>query len=340
MGRQTPDAESAAVWESAGAAGGRLQLRRVSGLPEGATLMQNWVDIHYTSRDGLRLYARHYPAPGSTRRPAVCLAGLTRNCRDYHDLAVALSGAGEAARDVFALDYRGRGRSQYATDWKTYSILVELNDTLDFMTMKGLERAAIIGTSRGGLIAMLMAALRPNAMGAVVLNDIGPVIERDGLARIVAYVGRVPLPADWKAATELVYEMNRRQFTAVPAEQWSEVARQLFNDDNGLPAPAYDPELAKAISVMDGPVPELWPQFAALGHVPLLVIRGENSDILSERTLAEMRARHPRATVFTARGEGHAPLLKDTASIAAIADFLARSDGETYAHAPALTAHG
>ncbi|HZT47982.1 MAG TPA: alpha/beta fold hydrolase, partial [Hyphomicrobiaceae bacterium] len=127
--------------------------------------MQNWVDIHYTSRDGLRLYARHYPAPGSTRRPVVCLAGLTRNCRDYHDLAVALSGAREAARDVFALDYRGRGRSQYATDWKTYSILVELNDTLDFMTMKRLERAAIIGTSRGGLIAMLMAALRPNAMG-------------------------------------------------------------------------------------------------------------------------------------------------------------------------------
>jgi pimeloyl-ACP methyl ester carboxylesterase len=295
--------------------------------------MQNWNDIHYTSRDGLRLYARHYPAPGSTRRPAVCLAGLTRNSRDYHDLAAALSGAGEAARDVFALDYRGRGRSQYAPDWKTYSILVELNDTLDFMTMKGLDRAAIIGTSRGGLIAMLMATLRPNAIGAVVLNDIGPVIERDGLARIM-------LPADWKAATELVYEMNRRQFTAVPAEQWPEVARQLFNDDNGLPAPGYDPELAKAISVMDGPAPELWPQFAALAHVPLLAIRGENSDILGERTFAEMRARHPRMTPFIARGEGHAPLLKDTASIAAIADFLARSDSETHANVPALASLG
>jgi pimeloyl-ACP methyl ester carboxylesterase len=302
--------------------------------------MQTWIDIHFTSRDGLRLYARHYAAPGSTRRPVVCLAGLTRNSRDFHDLALALSGPGEAARDVFALDYRGRGRSQYASDWKTYSILVELNDTLDFMTMKGLERAAIIGTSRGGLIAMLMAALRPNAMGAVVLNDIGPVIERVGLARIIAYVGRVPLPADWKAATELVYEMNRRQFTAVPVEQWAEVARQLFNDDNGLPAPAYDPELAKAVTVMDGPMPELWPQFAALARVPLLIIRGENSDILSERTFAEMLSRHPRATAFAARGEGHAPLLKDTASIAAIADFLARWDAETYASAPALAALG
>ena len=137
--------------------------------------------------------------------------------------------------------------------------------------------------------------LRPNALGAAVLNDIGPVIEREGLARIVAYVGRVPLPADWKEATELVHEMNRRQFTAIPAEEWADIARQVFNDDNGLPASAYDPQLAKAISMMDGPTPELWPQFAALTHVPVLAIRGENSDILSPKTLAEMSARHPRA---------------------------------------------
>lgn len=300
--------------------------------------MQNWNDIHYTSRDGLRLYARHYPAPGSAHRPVVCLAGLTRNCRDYHDLASALAAAGETARDVYTLDYRGRGRSQYDPDWKNYSILIELNDVLDFMTMKGLDRAAIIGTSRGGLITMLMGVLRPNALGAVVLNDIGPVIEREGLARIIAYVGRIPLPADWKEATELVTEMNRRQFTTMSAEQWAEFARQLFNDDNGLPAPAYDPALAKAISVMDGPTPELWPQFTALAHVPLLAIRGENSDILSEATFAEMRARHPRLTAFTARGQGHAPLLKDAASINAIGEFLARTDGETFALVPALSA--
>jgi len=148
----------------------------------------------------------------------------------------------------------------------------------------------------------------------------------------------VPLPATWKEATALVHEMNRRQFPAVPAEQWEEVARQQFNDDNGLPAPGYDPELAKAISVMDGPVPELWPLFTALSHVPLLAIRGDHSDILSAGTFREMRVRHPRCTVFTARGEGHAPLLKDSASTAAIADFLARTDAEAYALMPALTA--
>lgn len=293
--------------------------------------MQSWTDIYYTSRDGLRLYARHYPVPGSLRRPIVCLAGLTRNSRDFHDLATALSRRDETGRDVYCLDYRGRGRSQHDPNWKNYSVLAELNDTLDFMTMKGLDRAAVIGTSRGGLIAMLMGVLRPGAMGAVVLNDIGPVIEREGLARIVAYVGRVPLPADWREATELIYEMNRRQFTAVPAEQWEEIARQLFNDDNGLPAASYDPKLAKAISVMDGPTPELWPQFAALSHVPVLAIRGESSDILSAKTLAEMQARHPRLAAYTVRGQGHAPLLKDAPSIGAIANFLARTDGEAYA---------
>ena len=293
--------------------------------------MQNWIDIHYTSRDGLRLYARHYPVPGSLRRPLVCLAGLTRNSRDVHDLATVLARPDETGRDVFAIDYRGRGRSQYDSDWKNYSILIELNDVLDFMTMKCLSRAAVLGTSRGGLIAMLMAVLRPTAIGAAILNDIGPVIEREGLARIVAYVGRVPLPADWKEATELVYEMNRRQFTAVSASQWAEFARQVFNDDNGLPAASYDPKLSKAVSVMSGPTPELWPQFGALAHVPLLALRGENSDILSAKTLEEMRARHPRLDAVVVRGQGHAPLLKDAATIGAVADFLARTDADSYA---------
>jgi len=293
--------------------------------------MQNWADIHFTSRDGLRLYARHYGVPDSVRRPLVCLAGLTRNSRDFHDLACALARQDDTGRDVYAIDCRGRGRSEYDPKWKNYSILVELNDVLDFMTMRGLNRAAVIGTSRGGLIAMLMATLRPNALGALVLNDIGPVIEREGLARIVAYVGRVPLPATWAQATELVYEMNRRHFPAVSAEQWAEFARQVFNDENDLPAPSYDPNLSKAISVMDGPAPELWPQFAALAPIPLLAVRGANSDILSEETLKQMRAHHPRLEATVVRGQGHAPLLKDTPTITAIAEFLAHTDMESYA---------
>lgn len=296
--------------------------------------MQNWTDIHYTSRDGLRLHARHYASPGSQRRPLVCLAGLARNGRDFHDLASALSLNAEAGRDVYAIDYRGRGRSQADPDWKNYTVLTELNDVLDFMALRGLHGAAILGTSRGGLVAMLMGVLRPTAMGAVILNDIGPVIERDGLSRIVAYLGRLPIPNDWVEATRMVYGMHHRAFTAIPEAQWESIARQLFNDEHGLPAPSYDLNLAKAISLLDGPPPDLWPQFMSLSRLPTLVLRGSNSDILSAATLEEMRRRHPRLEAVTVRGQGHAPFLKDAPSITTIGEFLARTDAE---HAGALS---
>lgn len=299
---------------------------------------QTWTDCHFSSRDGLRLYARHYAAAGSTRRPVLCLAGLTRNARDFHDLATALATAGETGRDVYALDSRGRGRSEHDRDWSHYSLPVELNDALDFMTINGLHDAAIIGTSRGGLLAMMMAVLRPTAVGAVVLNDIGPVLEREGLTRIVAYVGRVPLPKDWSEATNLVREMNQRHFPAVPAEHWPEVARAWFNEDGGLPAPGYDPNLSRSISVTEGPLPQLWPQFGALSRVPVLAIRGETSDLLSEKTLAEMRARHPRLTALTVAGQGHAPLLKDAHCISAITEFLLRADAGSDSQPQTVTA--
>lgn len=287
----------------------------------------NWRDIFYTSRDGLRLHARHYPAPVSSRRPALCLPGLTRNVRDFHALASHLSDASHpSSRDVYAVDYRGRGRSAHDPDWRNYAIQVETLDILDFMTLAGVHDAALIGTSRGGLIAMIMATMRPASIGAVVLNDIGPVIERDGLARIVAYAGRIPLPSSWAEAAMLAHDLNKRHFPAVPAQRWADVARQWFDDVNGQPAHSYDQNLAKAISVLDGPVPSLWPQFEALSIVPTLAIRGKLSDVLSEATLYQMCVRHPRLQTLLVSGQGHAPLLLDLETQAAIADFLAASD--------------
>jgi pimeloyl-ACP methyl ester carboxylesterase len=304
--------------------------------------MQTWRDITFSARDGLRLYARHYPAPApqraSARRPVLCLAGLTRNSRDFHRLASALASPDDKGRDVYALDSRGRGLSEHDRDWRNYTLLVELNDALDFITMKGLHGTTVIGTSRGGLIAMMMTVLRPNAVGAVVLNDIGPVIEPDGLARIVAYVGRMPLPADWEEATRAVYEMGKRQFPDVPMEDWAEQARAWFNDDNGLPALGYDPNIAKALSLIDGPIPELWPQFGALAHLPVLAIRGVHSDVLSANTLEEMRARHPRLDVWTVPGQGHAPLLQDGPTVSAIRAFLERCDREALEEASPMLA--
>ena len=286
--------------------------------------LRTWRDVFYTSRDGLRLFARHYSSPASLRRPVVCIPGLTRNSRDFHALAVHLSDPGNPhARDIYAVDLRGRGRSARDPNWENYNIHVEMLDVLDLMTVTGLHEPAIIGTSRGGLIAMLMATARPASIGAVVLNDIGPVIERDGLTRIVAYTGRVPLPASWQEAASLVEGMNKRYFPAIRRDDWAALARDWFDDVNGQPAYNYDQSLAKTMSLLDGPAATLWPQFEALSYVPTLAIRGELSDLLSDRTLYDMRMRHPRLETLVVYGQGHAPLLREPQTHGAITDFLA-----------------
>lgn len=278
---------------------------------------------YFSARDGLKLYARCYPAAAPRGSlPVVCLAGLTRNSRDFHDLAVALSSHPEHPRVVYTLDTRGRGRSEFDKDWTNYAVPIELQDVVDFLIVAGIERATLVGTSRGGLISMLLGAVMPTVIGAVVLNDIGPVIEREGLARIAGYVGRAPLPHSWGDATRMVRDMNKRHFPRVSDAQWDEVARQWFNETNGKPAPGYDAEISRSLSVLDGPAPQLWPQFEALKNVPVLVLRGENSDILSEATVAEMQRRHPALASFVVPEQGHAPLLKDRPTNEAIRRFL------------------
>jgi len=293
-------------------------------------------DITFAARDGLKLHVRRYPAmPETHARPLLCLPGLTRNGRDFQDLAMALSRHPSAARTVYTFDYRGRGLSEFDPDWKNYTVTIEMLDVLDFLTLAGLEHVAVIGTSRGGLITMLMAAVQPSSIGVALLNDIGPVIEHDGLVRISGYVGRVPLPISWPDAAKMVRDLNRRHFPDVPEQLWEEVAHQWYNERNGKPAPGYDLNLSKALSVLYGPLPELWPQFDALKRVPVMVLRGENSDVLSEATVDEMRRRHPALTSISVPGQGHAPLLKDHATIEAIRHFLVATD---VAHAPAALA--
>jgi len=283
-------------------------------------------EIYYTARDGLKLYARHYPAPGSKLRPVVCLPGITRNARDFHVIAAALSGDSLRPRPVFTLDMRGRGNSAHDPEWKNYVVPVEMRDVLDFITLRSLDKPAIIGTSRGGLIALVLAATQPSAIGAVVLNDIGPVVETDGLTRIAGYIGRTPLPHSWEDAGRIVRDMNKAQFPRVTDAEWVEVARQFFNESNGKPAPGYDPELKHALSVLDGPMPALWNKFEALKPFPLMCLRGEYSDILSAATVEEMGRRHPRFTPHLVRWEGHAPLLRDAHTNDAVGAFLAGCD--------------
>lgn len=290
---------------------------------------QAYRDIYFTARDGLRLHGRHYPAAfsdGRERRPVLCLAGLTRNGRDFHVIAEALSQHAEAPRDVYTFDYRGRGLSDNDPDWRNYTVPFEMVDVLDFMTVTEIGGAAIIGTSRGGLIAMVMAAVQPRAVGPVVLNDVGPVIDQAGLGRISAYVGRIPLPRSWQEAGTLVHDMGKRSFPHVTHEECVEIAKQWFSEHKGRPAPGYDPALANALSVLDGPIPQLWPQFEAMRRVPVLVLRGEHSDILSAATVEEMRQRHHALTAHIVKGQGHAPLLRDGETIDVVARFLAATE--------------
>ena len=293
----------------------------------GTTTGSGFDDIRFTASDGLRLYGRHYPARRSLGlRPVLCLAGLTRNSRDFHDIAIALSQHPQTPRDVYTVDMRGRGLSENASDWTKYAIPVELQDVIDFMTMAGLHDAGIIGTSRGGILTHVLAAAQPTRIGAVVLNDIGPVIDTEGLVRIASYVGRTPVPKSWSDAGRAVRDLAKRDFPNMTEAGAEVFARQLFNDRNGKPAAGYDSKLSKCLSVLDGPIPALWPQFEGLKRVPVLVVRGANSDILSRQTVEEMHRRHPRLTSIEVPGEGHAPLLHDAPTIAAITGFFAEAD--------------
>lgn len=293
---------------------------------------QEWSESTYSSHDGLMLYSRHYPAPQTdpapSPRPVLCLPGLARNSNDFHVLALHLSRKSKTLRDVYCLDYRGRGQSDYDPNWRNYSPYIELLDTLDFMTITGLHHTAILGTSRGGVIAMLMAVTRPSAIGAVILNDIGPVIETRGLARIMGYVGKTPAPDSWQDAALIVRDMSARFFTDISSDEWMELARQLYMEEDGLPVQGYDPALANTLSEINlaSPMPQMWPHFDALKHVPALVLRGENTDVLSQETVVEMAARHPGLQTFEVQEEGHAPLLRDRRTLRVIDTFLAGAD--------------
>jgi pimeloyl-ACP methyl ester carboxylesterase len=292
---------------------------------------EDWEEIRFTSNTGLTLYARHYGKPLDGQRPVICLPGLTRNSADYHDLALFLANHPSRPRDVYCPDYRGRGESDWDPDWRNYSPFIEMLDVLDLMAIRGLENATIIGTSRGGIIALLIAVMRPNAISALVLNDIGPEIETAGLARIMGYAGKVPVPSSWRDATELVRSMNKRFFTNLDDDDWEAVARQLFKDRDGRPAQAYDYKLGNALSEIDisQKIPTMWTQFEAIKRIPVLVLRGENSDLLSARTVLEMERRHPRLASITVHAQGHAPLLKDRFTLGIIADFLRETDPGT-----------
>ncbi len=274
--------------------------------------------------DGLKLHYAEYGAPLDPGAPVVCLPGLTRTAEDFAALARALSRSDRRRRRVLALDYRGRGLSERDRDWRNYSIAVENADILALLDAAEIHEAIVIGTSRGGLHAMTFAATRPTLLKAVVLNDVGAVVEPLGLMRIKSYVGKMPAPRNWAEAVEIVKSTMSAHFTDLSAQDWEGYARRTFEEKDGKFTGRSDPKIANTLAEVGPDMKriELWPQFEAMAQVPTLVVRGENSDLLSAGTLEEMMRRSRTCESWTTPGQGHAPLLTDTATIERIRTFV------------------
>ncbi len=271
-----------------------------------------------------RMFGRHQPH----RLPILCLPGLSRNSRDFINLGRYFCQDAGRKRQVFALDYRGRGRSDYDRNWHNYTPLTEAHDVMAAAAALGIAEAVLVGTSRGGLIAMILGALRPGLMAGVVLNDIGPIVEGTGLARIKRYLTGNGAVASWEAAEQAVHRVNSAHFPALGEEDWRALTRAIFAETDGQIRPDFDPKLVNTVKNIDfeTSIPVLWPQFDSLGGMPVLSIRGENSDILSTETVSEMAARHRHFEQFTVPGQGHAPLLSDAVSLERIKAFALRCD--------------
>jgi len=280
--------------------------------------------VFFSARDGLRIHVRIYEPDGQDRGlPVVCLPGLSRNSRDFDLLARHLSTRAKKPHAVYCFDFRGRGQSGYDRNWKNYTILTEAEDVVDGLTALGIEHALFVGTSRGGLVTMILSALRAGAIKGAVFNDIGPVIEGDGLAQIRLYLRREPQPANWDEAAAIQKEIMGLSFTDMADDDWMREAHARYRETDGRIRPDHDPALVKTMTGIDleERLPTMWPQFDGLKNVPLLVIRGENSSLLSTKTVEAMLDRHRRAHVVTAKNHGHAPLLTKSELIDPIAAF-------------------
>ena len=285
------------------------------------------VSLFVSAPDGLKLHVRSY-GRRSEPLPVVCLPGLSRTAADFHPLAMTLADNGKPPRRVLALDYRGRGQSEYDRNPANYSLAVELCDLLAVLTALGIGPAVFVGSSRGGLLAMLLATVRPTAIAGVVLNDIGPVVEAKGLVRIKGYVGKLPQPKSFEEGAEILRRLFDAQFPKLDGGAWLASARRTWREQNGRLVLTYDAKLARTLKDFDPtqPVPALWKEFDALARVPLMVVRGALSDLLSAATVTAMKARRNDMETLVIPNQGHTPLLVEPEVVARIARFVADCD--------------
>jgi pimeloyl-ACP methyl ester carboxylesterase len=273
----------------------------------------------FDSQDGLRLFSRVYRGPAADSEVVLCLHGLMRNSRDFEDLAVHLA----ARYRVIVPDVRGRGWSARDPNFNNYQIPVYLQDLLLLLAGLGAARVTIIGTSMGGLMAMVLAVTQPQLVAGIVLNDVGPEVDRTGLERIRGYAGKAPPVRDWAGAIAQVRLVYGGAWPGLDEARWEKIARASYRADaQGVPQPDADPLIAEPLRDTSKAAPDLWPLWAALARVRMLAIRGADSDILSAATLSRMQREKPGLKVLTVANRGHAPMLDEPECLAAIDEFL------------------
>jgi pimeloyl-ACP methyl ester carboxylesterase len=280
-------------------------------------------DVHVTARDGLKLYARDY-ASNSPATPVLCLPGLTRNSRDFEPAVPQLS----QGRRVIAMDFRGRGRSGYDQNPLNYRVDVETADAFAVLDQLNVSRIAVVGTSRGGLVGTLMANAQRARIAGLLLNDVGPKLEKKGLLRIRSYLGKSISFAGFQEAASALKAANPG-FKGMSDAEWLAFARRLYRDDGGVPRLDYDSRLADAFpsraQIVLG-LPQGWPLFQALAGLPIALLRAENSDLLGKRTVATLRNLLPDLAVTQVANRGHAPFFDEPEASQAIAAWLQKVD--------------
>jgi pimeloyl-ACP methyl ester carboxylesterase len=271
----------------------------------------------FTTSDGLSL-AWEEAGAGA---PLLCLPGLTRNARDFDDLGAAVGGRYRLIR----LTLRGRGESDRDPDFSNYNVAVEARDVVEFLDHLGLGRVTVVGTSRGGIVAMWLAATARDRLAGVLLNDVGPELAPEGLANIMSYLGIVPRARTFEEVAGALKARMGERFPGLSDARWLVLARRWFDAGDGGLVLNYDARLRDALEAgMREPGGDMWPLFDALEGVPVAVVRGANSDLLAPETLARMRERRPDLVVAEVPDRGHVPFLDEPEALAALEALMAR----------------
>ena len=274
---------------------------------------------YYTSDDDLSLYYRDF-SPEMAGIPVICLPGLTRNSRDFEDLALYLS---DRCR-VLTPDLRGRGFSQHDPEWRNYHPGTYVRDVWRLLDQLSIDRVVVIGTSLGGLIAMALAGQNSSRLAGVIMNDIGPEVAPAGLARVQNYTGRLPPVGSWDEAIAQTREIYDESLPGLSEADWEKLARRAYREgDDGVPRIDMDPEIGRAVREVGPTIADPWQLFRGLAETPTMVLRGALSDILSPGILARMLEIKPDLEVVEVPNRGHVPLLDEPECLAAIDKFLA-----------------